>query len=92
LIEASVEQDVVGCFRCRGDECSKCGGTGYRKVKRCAGCGDRSGRPSKGGKALIALRGRRDFDGPLYCMGCHPECSGTGASVLAMLDKLERLP
>ena len=91
MIEVSVEQEVRACFRCRGEECSKCGGSGYRKVKRCAGCNERSGRPSEGGKALIALRGRRDFDGPFYCMGCHPQMNGQGAAILGMLENLEHL-
>ena len=64
-------------------------GTGYRKVKRGAECGERSGRPSKGGKALIALKGRRDFNGPFYCMGCHPQMNGQGVAVLETLALLE---
>ena len=28
---------------------------------------------STGGKVLLGLRNNRIPDGPLYCMGCHPE-------------------
>jgi hypothetical protein len=73
VIGVSVEQDVVSCFRCEGEECPRCDGTGFRPVKRCEGCGERSGKPSEGGKALLGLRNNRDPQGPLYCMGCRPE-------------------
>ena len=71
VIEVSVEQEVVSCFRCEGDECPKCAGSGFRARKGCAGCGEHSGRPSRGGKALMGLRNNQD--GALYCMDCHPE-------------------
>lgn len=45
-----------------------------------------------GGKTLLALRGRRDFDGPFYRMGCHAQMNGQGATILGMLDGLGRLP
>jgi hypothetical protein len=80
--------ELVECFRHEGDECPRCDGSGYRPRKHCAGCGEPSSRPSKGGKALLGFRNNRDRSGPFYCMDCHPEMNRTG---MAMLDKLERL-
>jgi hypothetical protein len=90
---ASVAQapDLVECFRHEGDECPRCDGSGFRPRKRCAGCGEPSGRPSQGGKALLSLRNRRDRSGPFYCMSCHPELGGKGEVVLWMLDGLHRV-
>ena len=73
MIEVSVVQEVVSCFRGKGEDCPKCDGRGFRPVRRCEGCGERSGKPSEGGKALLGLRNNRNPNGPLYCMGCHPE-------------------
>ena len=73
MIEVSVEQEVVSCFRCEGQGCPRCDGTGFRPVRRCTGCGERSGKPSEGGKSLLGLRSSRSVAGPLYCMDCHPE-------------------
>ncbi len=85
MIEVSVEQDVVECFRHEGEGCPRCDGSGYRSSTRCADCGEPAGRPSKGGKALLGLRNNRDRSGPFYCMACHPEMNRTG---LAMLDAM----
>ncbi len=35
------------CFRHEGEDCPHCDGSGFRPVKRCAGCGEPSGRPSE---------------------------------------------
>jgi hypothetical protein len=80
---ASVAQapELVECFRHEGDECPRCDGSGFRPRKRCAGCGEPSGRPSQGGKALLGLRNYRDRGGPFYCMDCHPELTGRGEAV-----------
>ena len=87
MIEVSVEQDVVRCFRCGGEDCPKCGGTGFRPARRCASCGERSGKPSEGGKALLGLRNSRSLADPFYCINCHPEMNQIGSG---MLHKLER--
>ena len=91
VIEVSVEQEVVSCFKCEGEDCPKCDSSGFRLVRRCAGCGERSGKPSEGGKALLGLRNSRDRTEPAYCMDCHPELAGNGATMLETLDKLDRL-
>ena len=80
--------DIVKCFRHEGAECPRCDGSGYRPRKYCAGCGEPSGRPSRGGKALLGLRNSRDPDGPFWCLACHPEGNRMG---LTALDQLERL-
>ncbi len=74
MIESSVArsaheeslQKLVECFRHEGEECPRCDGSGYRPRKYCAGCGEPSGRPSQGGKALMRYRG------VWYCMYCDP--------------------
>jgi hypothetical protein len=80
--------DLVECFRHEGAECPRCDGSGYRPRKHCAGCGEPSGRPSQGGKALLGLRNNHEPNGPFWCLSCHPESNSTG---FADLDALERL-
>jgi hypothetical protein len=46
--------ELVECFRHEGDDCPRCDGSGFRHRKRCEGCGEPAGRPSEGGKALMA--------------------------------------
>jgi len=74
--------EQVRCFRCEGAECPKCGGSGFRERKRCAGCGVPAGRPSQGGKALSHDRdakSRKELRSlPLYCMDCNPRFLRTG--------------
>ena len=50
-------------------------------------CGEPSGRPSEGGKALLGIRNRRGKDEPVYCIGCHPELGGAPGT-LAMLERM----
>jgi hypothetical protein len=83
---------MVECFRHEGEDCPRCDGSGFRPRKRCSGCGEPSGRPSAGGKALLRLRNNRDRSGPFYCMSCHPELGREGTTVLRMLDRPHRLP
>jgi hypothetical protein len=65
--------EVVECFRHEGEECPRCDGSGDRPRKYCARCGEPSGKPSEGGRALMGLKNRRDKDQPMWCLHCHPE-------------------
>jgi len=66
-------EELVECFWHEGEECPRCDGLGYRPRKHCAGCGEPSGKPSEGGRALMGLKNRRDKDQPMWCLHCHPE-------------------
>jgi hypothetical protein len=77
--------ELVRCFRHEGERCTRCDGSGYRPRPHCAGCGQLTGRTSRGGKALMGLRNRRGRDQPFYCLGCHPEL-GRGVAVLEEMD------
>lgn len=61
MIEISLARSVqeslklVGCPRHEGEECPRCNGLGFRPRKHCAGCGDPSGCPSEGGRALLGM-------------------------------------
>src|SRR5215208_8420521 len=65
--------ELVGCPRHGGEECPRCDGSGFRPRRRCEGCGEPSGRPSEGGRALIGLKNARGKDQPMWCLFCHPE-------------------
>jgi hypothetical protein len=69
--QASPEQ--VECPRHEGEECPCCDGSGFRLRRHCAGCGEPSGRPSEGGRALRGLKNARGKDQPMWCLFCHPE-------------------
>ena len=80
MIRASVHAEweasspeLVRCFRHEGKDCPRCDGSGYRPRGHCVGCGEPTGRPDQGGKALMGLRNRRGRDQPFYRLGCHPE-------------------
>ncbi len=95
LIEASVARlaqeapEMVECFRHEGEDCPRCDGSGFRPRKHCAGCGEPSGRPSQGGKALLGLENRRGSGQPMYCLSCHPEHGGTTTTPdLTMLERM----
>jgi hypothetical protein len=78
--------ELVQCFRCEGADCLKCGGSGFRKRKHCAGCGVPAGHPSQGGKALSPERGTKSWKElrslPLYCMDCNPRFLKAGLTSL----------
>jgi hypothetical protein len=65
--------ELVECLRHEGEKCPRCDGSGFRPRKRCEGCGEPSGRPSEGGRALIGLKNARGKDQPMWCLHCHPE-------------------
>ncbi len=64
---------LIECFRHEGEDCPRCDGSGFRPRRRCEGCGEPSGRPSEGGRALMGLKNARGKDQPMWCMNCHPE-------------------
>jgi hypothetical protein len=88
VIRGSVHADpevrnpkLVRGFRHEDEDCPRCDGSEYRPRKHCAGCGEPAGRPGRGGKALVALRNRRERNQPFYCLNCHPEL-GRGLKML----------
>lgn len=104
MIEMSVQQGVVldttdpevrnpelwWCFRHEGEDCPRCDGSCYRPRKRCAGCGEPSGKPSEGGQALQPSRIAKSWEEarslPLYCRECNPRFSSLTA--LAVLGRM----
>lgn len=77
-------EEKVECFRHNGEECSRCDGSGYRTVKRCAGCGEAAGSISAGtGKPAVQHR----EDGLYYHVLCRPGFIGT-ASLATMLERM----
>lgn len=86
MIEKSLAPETVECFRCAGDDCPKCDGTGYRERERCAKCGEPSGSISAGtGRPLVGLKNSRDRSGPFYHVGCHPELGRASVEALALM-------
>ena len=89
-VSASLDLEAFApCFRCKGDECPTCGGSGFRPRAKCASCGILVGRPSQGGKALSAERGAKSWEElrslPLYCMDCNPRFFRAG---LALFEEM----
>ena len=78
--------ELVRCFRHEVAECPRCGGSGFRPRKRCAGCGVQAGRPGRGGRALSPERGAKSWEElkalPLYCMDCNPRFLETGLALI----------
>jgi len=70
---AQESPELVECLRHEGEDCPRCDGSGFRPRRHCAGCGEPSGRPSKGGRALKGLKNARGKDQPMWCLFCHPE-------------------
>ncbi len=62
--------ELVGCFRHEGEGCPRCGGSGLRPRKYCAGCGEPSGSISLGTGAPL-VKDRRT-DGRFYHIRCLP--------------------
>src|SRR5215213_2195232 len=65
--------ELVECSRHEGEKCPRCNGSGFRPRRCCEGCGEPSGRPSEGGRALMGLKNGRGKDQPMWCLFCHPE-------------------
>ena len=91
LIEVSLARSApespeqVECFRHEGEDCPRCGGSGFRPRKHCEGCGEAAGSVSEGtGYPLV--RDRRG-DGRLYHVRCLP---GT-RELDAVWSELERM-
>jgi hypothetical protein len=84
VISVTPTAALVKCFRCAGDECPKCNGTGYRERKRCEKCGEPSGRISEGLRQLVGLKNGRD-GGPFYHVGCHPNLGHVGSAALDLM-------
>jgi hypothetical protein len=84
----SQDLELIRCFKHEGQECPRCNGSGYRPRKRCAGCGEPSGSPFEGGKALQSSRTAKSWDEarslPLYCRECNPRFAPLEAELVAL--------
>ena len=56
---AQQSPELVECFRHEGEGCPRCDGSGFSLLKHCEGCGEPTGLPSEGGKALIGMKNAR---------------------------------
>lgn len=87
IMSVTAPSALVECFRCEGEDCPKCAGTGYRERKRCAECGEPSGRISEGGRPLVGLKNSHDRSGALYHVGCHPELGHISSTALDLIGR-----
>ena len=106
MIEVSVQQGVVlatsdseartselvRCFGHEGEHCPRCDGSGFRPRKYCVRCGEPSGKPSEGSKALQPSRAAKSWEEarslPLYCRDCNPRFAPHETALIA-LQKIE---
>ena len=67
---STTHEEKTRCSRHEGEECPRCDGSGFRPVKRCAGCDETAGSVSEGtGFPLVR---DRSGDGRLYHVRCLP--------------------
>ena len=80
--------ELVRCFRHEGEACARCDGSGFRPRKYCVGCGEPSGKPSEGSKALQPSRAAKSWEEvrslPLYCRECNPRFAPLEAELVAL--------
>jgi hypothetical protein len=67
---AQQSPEVVQCFRHEGEGCTRCDGSGFRPLKRCAGCGEAAGSVSEGTGFPLVMD--RQTDEHLYHVRCLP--------------------
>jgi hypothetical protein len=65
---AQESPELVECFRHEGEECLRCGGSGFRPRNYCAGCGEPAGSISQGTGAPLVKDQRTD--GRFYHVRC----------------------
>jgi hypothetical protein len=80
--------ELVRCFRHEDEHCPRCDGSGFRPRKYCVGCGEPSGKPSEGSKALQPSRAAKSWEEvrslPLYCRECNPRFAPLEAALVAL--------
>ncbi len=67
--QSTPEEEYARCFR-HEEECPRCGGFGFRPVRRCAACGEAAGSVSEG-TGFPLVKNRRG-DGLMYHVRCLP--------------------
>jgi hypothetical protein len=84
---AQESPELVECLRHEGEGYPRCDGSGFRPRRRCAGCGEPTGRPSEGGRALMGMPNVRDRNQPMWCTSCHPKHRSLDA-VWSILERM----